>query len=76
MNLGWQQKQLKEFCKSHGIVITAFSPLRKGATRGTNMVMDNDVIKEIADAHGKTVAQVLWKGMDGFDLNKKWIGHY
>jgi len=32
--------------------------LRKGAVRGTNLVMDNDVLKELADAHGKTVAQV------------------
>lgn len=38
--------------------MTAFSPLRKGASRGANLVMDNDILKELSDAHGKTVAQV------------------
>ncbi|XP_027329874.1 NAD(P)H-dependent 6'-deoxychalcone synthase [Abrus precatorius] len=58
MNLAWQQKKLREFCSSNGIVITAFSPLRKGASRGPNEVMENDVLKEIAEAHGKSIAQV------------------
>ncbi|KAI9080939.1 hypothetical protein K1719_037100 [Acacia pycnantha] len=58
MNLAWQQKKLRDFCKSNGITITAFSPLRKGVSRGTNIVLDNDIVKEIADAHGKTIAQV------------------
>ncbi|XP_061344103.1 NAD(P)H-dependent 6'-deoxychalcone synthase-like [Gastrolobium bilobum] len=58
MNLAWQQKKLREFCSANGIVITAFSPLRKGAGRGPNEVMENDMLKEIADAHGKSVAQV------------------
>ncbi|KAK7320266.1 hypothetical protein VNO77_29586 [Canavalia gladiata] len=58
MNLAWQQKKLREFCSGKGIVITAFSPLRKGASRGPNEVMENDVLKEIADAHGKSIAQV------------------
>ncbi|KAJ1415580.1 NADP-dependent oxidoreductase domain [Sesbania bispinosa] len=58
INLGWQQVKLREFCKEKGITLTAFSPLRKGASRGANLVMDNDVLKELADAHGKTVAQI------------------
>ncbi|KAL9297426.1 hypothetical protein ACSQ67_023322 [Phaseolus vulgaris] len=58
VNLGWQQPELREFCKENGITVTAFSPLRKGAVRGSNLVMDNDVIKELADAHGKTVARI------------------
>ncbi|KAK7374788.1 hypothetical protein VNO80_08227 [Phaseolus coccineus] len=58
VNLGWQQPELREFCKENGITVTAFSPLRKGAVRGNNLVMDNDIIKELADAHGKTVAQI------------------
>nr|AFK39473.1 unknown [Lotus japonicus] len=58
VNLGWQQVKLREFCKEKGIVITAFSPLRKGASRGENLVMDNDILKELADAHGKTIAQI------------------
>ncbi|KAK7386054.1 hypothetical protein VNO78_32125 [Psophocarpus tetragonolobus] len=58
MNLAWQQKNLRDFCSSNGIVITAFSPLRKGASRGPNEVMENDMLKEIAQAHGKSIAQV------------------
>lgn len=58
MNLAWQQKKLREFCNESGIVLTAFSPLRKGASRGPNEVMENDMLKEIADAHGKSIAQV------------------
>jgi len=58
MNLAWQQKKLREFCNANGIVITAFSPLRKGASKGPNEVMENDVLKEIADAHGKSIAQI------------------
>ncbi|XLR29269.1 hypothetical protein HN51_049165 [Arachis hypogaea] len=58
VNLAFQQHKLREFCKSKGITVTAFSPLRKGSSRGTNMVMDNDVLKELADAHAKTVAQI------------------
>ncbi|CAK8567042.1 unnamed protein product [Lathyrus sativus] len=58
VNLGWQQEKLRAFCKEKGIIVTAFSPLRKGASRGANLVMDNDILKELADAHGKTVAQI------------------
>ncbi|KAI4305690.1 hypothetical protein L6164_029041 [Bauhinia variegata] len=58
MNLAWQQKNLRDFCKANDIIITAFSPLRKGASRGPNEAMDNDVVKDIADAHGKSSAQV------------------
>ncbi|WVY98854.1 hypothetical protein V8G54_031005 [Vigna mungo] len=57
VNLGWQQQQLREFCKEKDITVTAFSPLRNGASRGANLVMDNDILKELSDAHGKTVAQ-------------------
>ncbi|KAK7345061.1 hypothetical protein VNO77_15450 [Canavalia gladiata] len=59
MNPAWHQKQLREYCEAKGIIITAFSPLgAKGASWGTNEVMDSEILKEIADAHGKTLAQV------------------
>lgn len=58
----WQQRKLIEFCKANGIVVTAYSPLgAKGASWGTNDVMDNETLNEIAKARGKTVAQVLFK---------------
>ncbi|GMN54735.1 hypothetical protein TIFTF001_023851 [Ficus carica] len=59
MSPGWQQKKLREFCAQKGIVITAYSPLgAKGTAWGTNRVMDNEVLREIANAKGKTVAQI------------------
>ena len=59
MNPVWQQKKLHDFCKSSGITITAFSPLgAKGASWGTNIVMENELLKKVAEARGKTVAQV------------------
>lgn len=59
MNPAWQQRKLIEFCKSKGIIVTAFSPLGAvGSSWGTNQVMNNEALKQIADAHGKTIAQV------------------
>ena len=55
----WQQKKLIKFCKANNIIVTAYSPLgAKGTSWGTNDVMDNQVLKDIALARGKTVAQV------------------
>ncbi|KAK9903868.1 hypothetical protein M0R45_000840 [Rubus argutus] len=55
----WQQKKLRDFCKANGMVVTAFSPLGAIGTRcGTNSILESKVLKEIAEARGKTVAQV------------------
>ncbi|KAI5352243.1 hypothetical protein L3X38_005134 [Prunus dulcis] len=55
----WQQKKLRDFCKANGIVVTAFSPLgAKGTSWGSNHVMESKVLQDIAEARGKTVAQV------------------
>ncbi|XVF44102.1 hypothetical protein PTKIN_Ptkin02bG0093400 [Pterospermum kingtungense] len=59
MNPLWQQKKLKEFCLAKGIFLTAYSPLgANGTTWGDNRVLECEVLKEIARAEGKTVAQV------------------
>ncbi|XP_031260388.1 non-functional NADPH-dependent codeinone reductase 2-like [Pistacia vera] len=59
MNLVWQQRKLIEYCKANNIIITAYSPLgAKGASWGTNRVLEDEALKQIANAHGKTVAQV------------------
>ncbi|KAK3416734.1 hypothetical protein EUGRSUZ_H02496 [Eucalyptus grandis] len=59
MNPLWQQKKPREFCKANNVIITAFSPLgARGANWGTNEVMDNESLKEIAKARGKSIAQV------------------
>ncbi|MED6215991.1 hypothetical protein PIB30_003191 [Stylosanthes scabra] len=60
LNPAWQQKNLREFCKGKGIVVTAYSPLgsKESLYWGTNDVMESEVLKQIADAHTKSVAQV------------------
>ncbi|KAI9080966.1 hypothetical protein K1719_037127 [Acacia pycnantha] len=59
MNPVFRQKKLREYCKEKGIVITGYSPLgAPGARRGSNRVVDNEILNDIAKSHGKTVAQV------------------
>lgn len=46
------QRDLLEFCKRSGIVLTAYSPLAQ------TKVLDDEVLKGIAESHGKTPAKV------------------
>ncbi len=50
-----QQKQLKEYADKYGIQLEAWAPFGEGR-KGT---FDNETVKVIADAHGKTTAQVM-----------------
>ncbi|KAK8655398.1 hypothetical protein V6N13_107977 [Hibiscus sabdariffa] len=55
----WNQKKLREFCNANGILVIGYSPLgASGTIWGSNKVLENEVLKEIADTKGKTVAQV------------------
>jgi diketogulonate reductase-like aldo/keto reductase len=47
------QKELHAFCKEQGIQLGAWSPLMQGE------LLDNNELKEIANRHGKSVAQVI-----------------
>lgn len=47
------QKELQAFCMAHGIQLEAWSPLMQG------QLLDNQVLKEIADKYNKSVAQVI-----------------
>ncbi|KAJ1700112.1 hypothetical protein LUZ63_008624 [Rhynchospora breviuscula] len=58
MNPTWQQQKLKEYCARKGICITAYSPLGGQSNLSPNPVFTSEVLKEIADAKGKTVAQI------------------
>lgn len=49
-----QQKELRAFCKKHGIEVQAYSPLMNG-----KMVLNDSAIQEIAEQYGKTPAQVI-----------------
>ncbi|WP_400245262.1 aldo/keto reductase [Niallia sp. JL1B1071] len=48
------QNELKEYCEKHDIFVEAWSPLDQGGE-----VLQDEVIKNIADAHKKTPAQVV-----------------
>ncbi|XXG80983.1 hypothetical protein AAC387_Pa09g1721 [Persea americana] len=71
MHALWQQKKLREFCMEKGIHVSAYSPLGgRDAPWGTNKVMECEVLKEIAKAKGKTVAQIClrWVYEQGVSL--------
>jgi hypothetical protein len=55
----WQQAKLRAYCKEKGILFSAFYPLgAAGNAHGTNDVITNPTISEIAVKYGKTPAQV------------------
>ncbi|MGG1634477.1 aldo/keto reductase [Paenibacillus sp. NRS-1760] len=47
------QKELIDYCKKQGIQIEAWSPLMQG------QLLDHPVLKEIAEKHNKSIAQVI-----------------
>ncbi|PXW92148.1 diketogulonate reductase-like aldo/keto reductase [Streptohalobacillus salinus] len=47
------QEPLRSFCRDHNIQVEAWSPLKQGD------LFDDDTLKEIAERHNKTVAQVI-----------------
>jgi diketogulonate reductase-like aldo/keto reductase len=47
------QKEMHAFCQKHDIQLEAWSPLMQGE------LLDNDVLKGIAEKHGKSVAQII-----------------
>ena len=57
----FQQRDIREFHRRHNIAIECYSPLGRGA------VLDNPTIKQIADKHGKSPAQVVlrWHVQEG-----------
>lgn len=47
------QKEIQKYCKLNGIQFEAWSPLMQG------QLLDNPVLKEIADKYNKSIAQVI-----------------
>lgn len=47
------QKELRSFCKEHGIAVEAYSPLAHGSN------MDNYLIKQLAEKYSKTYGQIM-----------------
>ncbi|XP_037510295.1 aldo-keto reductase family 1 member B1 [Rhipicephalus sanguineus] len=57
------QSELLSFCREHNMALTAYSPLgspeRPWANPDEPTLLEDPVIKSIAESHGKTSAQVL-----------------
>ncbi|XP_072025157.1 aldo-keto reductase family 1 member A1-like [Amphiura filiformis] len=57
------QHELVDFCKKKGIIVTAYSPLgspdRPGRTKDDPVLMEDPVVKAIAESKGKSPAQIL-----------------
>jgi len=51
------QKELLEFCRKHGITLQAYAPLG-GGDKGAEL-LENPTVKDIAEEHSRTTAQVL-----------------
>ena len=47
------QRPLLDACREHGLMLTAYSPLARGR------VLDDPVLREIGEAHGKSPVQVV-----------------
>ncbi|KAF5182955.1 Methylecgonone reductase [Thalictrum thalictroides] len=70
----WDQKRLREFCAEKGIHVSAYSPLGgKGAVWGSNAVLESEEIKQIAQAKGKSIAQIClrWAFEQGVSIIPK-----
>lgn len=59
-----QQKDIVTYCQKEGIAVQAYSPL----ARASPWLIEHKEIRNIAKAHGKTVAQVLirWSLQSGY----------
>ncbi|KAK9091285.1 hypothetical protein Sjap_024462 [Stephania japonica] len=57
MHAAMQEKKLRELCKKKGIHVSAYSPLG-GAQWGFDVVLGNELLKEIARKKEKSVAQI------------------
>lgn len=49
---GYWQPEVSKFCRAHGIVVEAWSPLARGT------VFKNKLLSEIADNHDKSISQI------------------
>ena len=56
---GWRNDELLAFCQSHGIHLTAFAPLGRGAASAMPSLLESDNVVASANALGCTPAQLL-----------------
>ncbi|KAK9105748.1 hypothetical protein Scep_022592 [Stephania cephalantha] len=72
MHPALRQKRLREFCKAKGIHVSAYSPLG-GKEWGFDVVLGNELLKDIAHNKEKSVAQIAlrWGHEQGVSLITK-----
>ncbi|KAK9103140.1 hypothetical protein Sjap_020394 [Stephania japonica] len=72
MHPAMQQKRLREFCEEKGMHVSAYSPLG-GKEWGFDVIMENNILKEIARNKEKSVAQIAmrWGYEQGVSLITK-----
>ena len=58
-----QQREVVDFCHKNGIIIEAYCPLVR------NQKANDPTLKSVAEAHNKTVSQVLVR----YSLQKDWV---
>lgn len=68
LHINFQQKQLVEFCKSKGIIVTAYCPIgnpglaiRTGKSEVIPCILKNPTVIKIAEKYNKTPAQIALK---------------
>ena len=59
---GYWQKELTEYCQSKNITVESWSPLARGK------VFDNQLLKDIAKAHQKSVSQICLRWITQHDV--------
>lgn len=59
---GYWQKELTEYCQSKNITVESWSPLARGK------VFDNQILKDIAKAHQKSVSQICLRWIIQHDV--------
>lgn len=59
---GYWQPQLVEYCKKQSIVVESWSPLARGK------VFENDILKNIAKTHNRTVSQICLRWIIQHDV--------
>lgn len=68
----FQQKSLRAYCESKGILMCAYTSLgAPGAAYGSGDVMSHPIITEIAQKMGKTPAQVRTCYMENFHISQQ-----
>eukprot|EP00246_Nothoceros_aenigmaticus_P011955 TRINITY_DN3486_c0_g1_i1.p1 TRINITY_DN3486_c0_g1~~TRINITY_DN3486_c0_g1_i1.p1 ORF type:complete len:323 (+),score=60.66 TRINITY_DN3486_c0_g1_i1:175-1143(+) len=61
----WQQKKLRDYTSRKGIHLSGYTPLGAPGKSYGNTALQHPIIKEIAEKHGKTPAQVALRwGVD------------